>query len=68
MREGAGMRDAEGLTAGDIGVHAALFDLSRGRQALLSVAQPALGALLAAGRLPDALALVPGLVKEALRH
>ncbi|HEY3318337.1 MAG TPA: UbiA prenyltransferase family protein [Coriobacteriia bacterium] len=56
------MRDAEGLTAGDIGVHAALFDLSRGRQALLSVAQPALGALLAAGRLPDARVVAVGLV------
>ena len=30
----------------------AVFDLSRGRQALLSVAQPALGALLAVGHLP----------------
>lgn len=34
-------------------IAAAIFDLSRGRQALLSVAQPALGALLAIGQLPD---------------
>jgi 4-hydroxybenzoate polyprenyltransferase len=41
---------------------AAIFDLSRGRQALLSVAQPALGALLALGALPSARTMVIGLV------
>lgn len=40
----------------------ALFDLSRTRQALLSVAQPALGALIALGGLPDARTLWLGLV------
>ncbi|MBE0477070.1 MAG: UbiA prenyltransferase family protein [Coriobacteriia bacterium] len=40
---------------------AALFDLSRGRQALLSVAQPALGAMLAIGGLPDGRTIAIGL-------
>jgi 4-hydroxybenzoate polyprenyltransferase len=40
----------------------AIFDLSRGRQALLSVAQPALGALLATGHLPSTRVVVLGLV------
>lgn len=40
----------------------AVFDLSRGRQALLSVAQPALGALLAIGHLPAPRVMVLGLV------
>jgi 4-hydroxybenzoate polyprenyltransferase len=40
----------------------AVFDLSRGRQALLSVAQPALGALLALGHLPTPRVMVLGLV------
>jgi hypothetical protein len=40
----------------------AAFDLSRGRQALLSVTQPALGALLALGALPSARVLALGLV------
>jgi 4-hydroxybenzoate polyprenyltransferase len=40
----------------------ALLDLSRTRQALLSVAQPALGALLALGRFPSAGQVVVGLV------
>ena len=40
----------------------ALFDLARGRQALLSVAQPALGACIALGRLPDPRVVVVGLV------
>jgi hypothetical protein len=35
-------------------VFQAVFDLSRTRQALLSVAQPALGAVLALGALPSA--------------
>lgn len=43
-------------------IAAAVFDLSRGRQALLSVAQPALGALLAIGQLPDLRTTVLGLV------
>lgn len=38
-----------------------LFDLSRGRQALLSVAQPGLGALLALGGLPDRRTLLIGI-------
>ena len=41
---------------------AAIFDLSRGRQALLSVAQPALGAVIALGGLPSASKMVLGLV------
>ena len=36
----------------DLGLPAAIFDFSRGKQALLTVAQPALGALLALGGLP----------------
>jgi len=40
----------------------AVFDLSRGRQALLSVAQPALGALLALGHLPAPRVIVLGLL------
>lgn len=40
----------------------AIFDLSRGRQALLSVTQPALGALLALGHLPSTRVIVLGLV------
>lgn len=39
-----------------------LFDLSRARQALLSVAQPALGAVLALGALPDARTMLLGLL------
>ena len=42
-------------------LHAALFDLSRGRQALLSVAQPALGAMLASRGFPDTGTIVTGL-------
>ena len=40
----------------------AILDLSRARQALLSVAQPALGALLATGHLPSARVAALGLV------
>lgn len=40
----------------------ALFDLSRGRQAMLSVAQPALGTVIALGGLPPARVVVLGLV------
>lgn len=40
----------------------AIFDLSRGRQALLSVAQPALGALLALGALPPPPTVALGLI------
>lgn len=46
----------------EVGVRAALFDLARGRQALLSVAQPALGACIALGRVPDPRIVVTGLV------
>ena len=41
---------------------AAVFDLSRGRQALLSIAQPALGALLVLGVLPRLEVIVLGLI------
>jgi 4-hydroxybenzoate polyprenyltransferase len=41
---------------------AAVFDLSRGRQALLSVAQPALAAVLALGGMPSLRTTVVGLV------
>lgn len=51
-----------GATTAHISTTAALFDLSRGRQALLSVAQPALGACLALGRLPDPRVMSVGLV------
>lgn len=44
---------------------AALFDLSRGRQALLSIAQPGLAAVLAAGGLPGLRTTVIGLVAAA---
>ena len=40
----------------------AIIDLSRGRQALLSVAQPAMGALVATGVLPSQRVIVLGLV------
>lgn len=42
-----------------------LIDLSRARQALLSVAQPALGALLALGGLPDGSTMLVGLLAAA---
>lgn len=45
-----------------LGLPAAIFDLSRGRQALLSVAQPALGAMLALGGLPALWRIALGLV------
>jgi len=41
---------------------ASIVDLSRTRQALLSVAQPALGALLALGRLPSPIQMALGMV------
>lgn len=44
------------------GTAAALYGLSHGRRALLSVAQPALGALLAAGGFPDLRSVGLGLV------
>lgn len=56
------MHGVEGAVARETGLREALFDLSRGRQALLSVAQPALGASLALGRLPDARIIAIGLV------
>jgi 4-hydroxybenzoate polyprenyltransferase len=43
----------------------AIFDLSRGRQALLSVAQPALGALLALGHVPSLAVVALGLIAAA---
>jgi 4-hydroxybenzoate polyprenyltransferase len=49
-------------TTGAPSLTAVMFDLSRGRQALLSVAQPALGALLALGRLPTLEVVLLGLV------
>ncbi len=56
------MERADGSAAADVGLRTALIDLSRGRQAMLSVAQPALGACLAAGRVPDARVIAVGLV------
>lgn len=56
------MHREAGTTAHDIGLRAGLFDLARGRQALLSVAQPALGACIALGRVPDPRVVVVGLV------
>ena len=44
------------------GLAAAVFDFSRGRQALLSVAQPAMGAVLALGALPSPDGSLLGLV------
>jgi 4-hydroxybenzoate polyprenyltransferase len=44
---------------------AAIFDLSRGRQALLSVAQPALGAVLALGAMPSLRVILLGLLAAA---
>lgn len=55
------MGEANELAARDVGLRAALFDLSRGRQALLSVAQPALAACIALGRVPDVRVVVVGL-------
>lgn len=54
--------DVAAVRAASPAVARALFDLSRSRQALLSVAQPALGAVLAAGGLPDARVVLLGLV------
>lgn len=42
-----------------------IFDLSRGKQALLSVSQPALGAILALGALPNPNILLLGIVAAA---
>lgn len=47
---------------GPSALFAAIFDLSRGRQALLSVAQPALGAVIALGGLPSIGKIALGLV------
>jgi len=44
-----------------LGLPAAIFDFSRGKQALLTVAQPALGAVLALGSLPAWRAIAIGL-------
>jgi len=48
----AGAQRLAGRAAGQPGLPAAIFDLSRGKQALLTIAQPALGVLLALGGLP----------------
>jgi 4-hydroxybenzoate polyprenyltransferase len=48
-----------------VGRAAAVFDLSRGRQALLSVAQPALGAVIALGGLPSVRTMLLGLIAAA---
>ena len=53
------------VAAGRVSLPAAVVDLSRGRQALLSIAQPALGAMLAAGGLPAAWRIGVGLVAAA---
>jgi 4-hydroxybenzoate polyprenyltransferase len=45
-----------------VGRVAAIFDLSRGRQALMSVAQPALGAVIALGALPSITKVLLGLI------
>ncbi|MCL4499046.1 MAG: ubiquinone biosynthesis protein UbiA, partial [Chloroflexi bacterium] len=50
----------ESTRAARMHVLKAIFDLSRGKQALLSVAQPALGAILALGHLPDPRTLIIG--------
>jgi len=44
------------------GYFSLLFDLSRGKQALLSVSQPVLGAVLALGQMPDARTMTLGLI------
>lgn len=44
---------------------AAMFDLSRGKQALLSIAQPGLGALIALGHVPPVRTLAIGLIAAA---
>ena len=48
-----------------VGLAAAIFDLSRGRQALLSIAQPALAAVIALGGLPSPHTMALGLVAAA---
>lgn len=52
-------------SAGNVGYFALMFDLSRGKQALLSITQPALGAMFALGGLPDARTLVLGILAAA---
>ena len=47
------------------GLPAAIFDFSRGKQALLTIAQPGLGAVLALGGLPGARVLAIGLPAAA---
>jgi 4-hydroxybenzoate polyprenyltransferase len=55
----------ESIAAPRPGVVRAVLDLSRARQAMLSVAQPALGALLALGHLPAPRVVALGLVAAA---
>lgn len=52
----------QSVAQSQISVASAVFDLSRGRQALLSVAQPALGAVLAVGGLPSSRVIALGLL------
>jgi 4-hydroxybenzoate polyprenyltransferase len=52
-------------TSSGPGLPALIFDFSRGKQALLTIAQPALGALLALGGLPTWPVMAVGLVSAA---
>ena len=56
------MQVAVGPVPRRIPLAAAMFDMSRGRQALLSVAQPVLCVLIALGRLPGARVALLGTV------
>jgi 4-hydroxybenzoate polyprenyltransferase len=49
----AGAQRAAAATRPGLGLPAAIFDFSRGKQALLTIAQPALGAVLALAGLPS---------------
>ena len=68
MNSARGGRDVAGATLGSLASRQApttaesLFDLSRGRQATLSIAQPGLAAVLAAGGMPGARVAAVGLV------
>jgi 4-hydroxybenzoate polyprenyltransferase len=56
------MQVAAGTVPRKIPLAAAMFDMSRGRQALLSIAQPVLCVLIALGRLPGIRVAVLGMV------
>ena len=58
----AGAQHLTGAVGDGPGLPAAIFDFSRGKQALLTIAQPALGALLALGGLPSLRVVAIGLV------